>query len=154
MKILKFGLPALLVIVLVLAVLAPIGPVPGFFIGGTEADTPETWQDTSQLHEIKLQVPGTLPRVVIIWVIDYLGESYVVGGRESGWVQMIGSGSDVKLRMEDATYSVTATPVDSGWEPIMQAYIQKYERDYPDIVAGFPSIEEAQGSIGVFRLEP
>lgn len=153
MKVLKFGLPALLVIVLVLAVLAPIGPVPGFFIGGTETDTPETWQDTSQLHEIKLQVPGTLPRVVIIWVIDYLGEIYVVGSRESGWVQMIGSGSDVKLRMEDATYSVTATPVDSGWEPIMQAYIKKYERDYPDIVAGFPSIEEAQGSIGVFRLD-
>ena len=112
----------------------------------------ETWQDTSQLHEIKLQVPGTLPRVVIIWVIDYLGEIYVVGSRESGWVQMIGSGSDVKLRMEDATYSVTATPVDSGWEPIMQAYLKKSERDYPDMVAGFPSIERLRVQSG-FRLD-
>ena len=153
MKILKIALPALVVVLLVVAIVAPIGPLPGFFIGGTETDVPETWQDTSQLHEIKLQIPGALPRTVIIWVIEYAGDLYVVGSRDSGWVQMIGSGSPVKLRIEDATYSVNAAPVANGWEPIMEAYIQKYQPDYPEIVAGFPSLEEAQGLIGVFKLE-
>ena len=54
-------------ILLVAGVLAaPIGPVPGIFIGGTASDSPDPWPDTADTHEILLTVPGTLPRVVTI----------------------------------------------------------------------------------------
>ncbi len=152
MKFVKYGVSALVIILVVVALIAPIGPLPGFMIGGTETTAPDNWQDTSQLHEVRLQVAGTLPRTVIIWVIEYAGELYVVGSSESGWVKMIGGGSSVKLRIEDATYALTASPVATGWEPIMQAYVEKYEPDYPEIIAGFPDIEEAKGLISVFKL--
>ena len=42
---------------------------------------------------------------------------------------------------------------DHGLEPILQSYVAKYQPDYPDIVAGFPSIEGAAGQFGVFRLD-
>ena len=29
-----------------LIIIAPIGPLPGFFIGGTTTDVPEKWPDT------------------------------------------------------------------------------------------------------------
>ena len=152
MKFVKWGAGIIVVLLVVGVLLAPIGPVPGFFIGGSPADAPETWPDTSDVHEIRLKVPGTLPRVVIIWVIDYAGELYVVGSAESGWVKMIGLQSPVEMRLEGSTYPLTATRLEAGWEPMMAAYVDKYRPDYPDIVSGFPSPEEASGQIAVFKL--
>ena len=152
MKALKIGLLAILVILAVVIVAAPIGPLPGFFIGGTPTEAPGRWPDTSAVHDIRLKVPGTLPRVVIIWVVQHADELHVVGARDSGWVEMIGPGSPVEMRLGDATYALTATPLTEGWEPVLNAYVDKYRPDYPDIVAGFPSVEEAEGQVAVFRL--
>lgn len=149
---LRIGAGVVAVLALVLIFATPLGPVPGFFIGGTPTASPNQWPDTSDVHEIRLGVPGTLPRVVIIWVIDYQDELYVVGSAESGWVKMIGTDSPVDMRLAGNTYSLNATAVTEDWEPIMEAYVAKYEPDYPEIVAGFPSIEEAKGQIGVFKL--
>ncbi len=153
MRFVKIGLGVLAIILVVVAIIAPIGPLPGFRIGGTETPVPESWPDTSDVHEIRLAVSGTLPRVVIIWVIDYQGDLYVVGSKDSGWVKMLGSGGPVQMRMLDATYGLTASSVETGWEPVMQAYVEKYQADYPDIVAGFPSLEDAKDQIAVFKLE-
>ena len=153
MKILRIAAIALLGLLVMVALVAPIGPLPGFFIGGTPASAPDRWPDTSEVHEIRLKVPGTLPRVVIIWVIEYLGELHVVGSQESGWVTRIGAGGPVEMRLGDSTYALNAVPVSQGWQEILEAYVAKYEPDYPDIVAGFPSLEEAEGTIAVFRLE-
>ncbi len=153
MRVLRLALPALLMVALAVLFLAPIGPMPGVFIGGSSAQPPQTWSDTSDVHEIRLKVPGTIPRVVIIWVIDYDGELHVVGGKDSGWVKMIGAGSPVEMRLGDSTYSLKASPVSENWQQILEAYVGKYEADYPDIVAGFPSIEEAADTVAVFRLD-
>ena len=153
MKALKIVLPAILALSLVLLLLAPIGPMPGILIGGTQANAPEQWGDTSQVHEIKLRVPGVLPRVVIIWVVQYGGELHVVGSKESGWVSMIGASSPVEMRLGDTTYALNASAVTEGWQPILEAYVAKYRADYPDIVAGFPSIDRAEELVGVFRLD-
>lgn len=152
MKALKIALPSLVALLLVLALIAPIGPVPGFFIGGTATEAPARWDDTSNVHQIKLKVPGTLPRVVIIWVIEHGGELHVVGSKDSGWVKMVGSGSPVAVRLGDSTYALNALPVTDGWQQILEAYIHKYRTDYPDIIAGFPTLEEAEGTVAVFRL--
>ena len=53
-----------------LVFVTPIGPMPGFFIGGQPTPVPKAWPDTSKVDEILLKVPGILPRVVIIWVVQ------------------------------------------------------------------------------------
>ena len=39
----------------------PVGPMPGFFIGGQPTRVPKDWPDTSKVDEILLKLPGTLP---------------------------------------------------------------------------------------------
>ncbi len=153
MKILKI-LSAGLVLVLALVIwLAPIGPMPGFFIGGTEADVPDTWGDTSSIHEVRLKASsGLLPRVVIIWVVQVEGDLHVVGAKDSGWVSMLSQGGTALVRMGDETYALQASETTQDFELILQAYIDKYRADYPDIIDGFPSLEEAKGTVAVFRL--
>jgi len=153
MKVLKIGLLVIAAVLVVVLVAAPIGPLPGVFTGGAPAEAPAQWPDTSSVHEIRLKVPGTLPRVVTIWVIDHAGDLHIVGASDSGWVRKLGSGSPVDMRLGGATYSLRATPVTEGWQPVLEAYVEKYRPDYPEIVAGIPSIEEARGQISVFRLD-
>ena len=152
MKALKIIGGVVIVLAIVYVFAAPIGPAPGFFIGGTDTEAPATWPDTSDVHEIRLGVPGILPRVVIIWVVDHEGELFVVGSKGSGWVDGIGESSPVNLRIGDSTYAVTANAVADENSSIRNAWLDKYRPDYPDIVAGFPSAEEAQGVVAVFHL--
>ena len=152
MKILKIALPIILVAIILVAWIAPIGPMPGIFVGGTASDLPESWGNTTATHEIQLEVQGTLPRVVIIWVVQVDGQLYVVGSKGSGWVQMLGQGGPVRMRMGNKTYSLNAGMVTTDWEPILEAYMNKYRADYPDIVNSFPALEEAVATTAVFRL--
>ncbi len=153
MKILKLGALILVAIVAVLVIVAPLGPLPGIFIGGTQTPLPATWQGTREIHEIKLKVgEGAIPRVVIIWVVQVDGDLHVVGAKDSGWTSAIGNSGPVRMRMGDKTYDMQATLVTREWQRILEAYVEKYQADYPDIVEGFPPIEEAEGTISVFRL--
>jgi hypothetical protein len=151
-KILKIVGVVVTLTVCVLIVLAPIGPMPGVFIGGTQAPAPAVWGNTSDTHEIRLKVDGTIPRVIIIWVIQYDNALYVVGSKDSGWVKMLGQGGNVAMRLDDNTYNLMASIVNTDWEPVMVAYVDKYRPDYPDIINSFPAIEDAKGTISVFRL--
>ena len=56
------------------------------------------------------------------------------------------------MRLEDNTYPLRASVVAEGWEPIVEAWLAKYRPDYPDIVSGFPAIEEAADFMAVYRL--
>ena len=131
----------------------PIGPLPGFFIGGQPTPVPKAWPDTSKVDVILLKVPGTLPRVVIIWVVQVDSALYVVGSRSSGWVQRIADGANVEMRLSGNTYALTAVPIQQELERVVIAYKNKYRSDYPDIVAVFPTLEEARDQFGVFRLD-
>ena len=136
-----------------LVFVTPIGPMPGFFIGGQPTPVPKAWPDTSKVDEILLKVPGILPRVVIIWVVQVDSALYVVGSRSSGWVQRIADGANVEMRLSDNTYALAAVPIKQELERVVDAYKNKYRADYPDIVAGFPTLEEAGDQFGVFRLD-
>jgi hypothetical protein len=151
-RILKIAAPTLLFAIVIIAWLAPIGPLPGIFIGGSGADTPANWGDTSKTHEILLEVQGGIPRVVTVWVVQVGGNLHVVGSRESGWVNKLGQGGAVRMRMGADTYPLKANLLTDGWEPVLEAYVGKYQADYPDIVSGFPPLEEAAASTAVFRL--
>jgi hypothetical protein len=90
--------------------------------------------------------------VVIIWVVQVDGDLHVVGAKDSGWTSAIGNSGPVRMRMGDKTYDMQATLVTRKWQPILEAYVEKYQADHPDIVEGFPPIEEAEGTISVSRL--
>ena len=153
MKILKVSVVVLVVLLAVFVVVAPVGPVPGFFIGGERADVPESWGDTSSVHEILLKVDGgALPRVVTIWMVQADGALYVLGSAESGWTSALGPGGPVQMRMNGKTYALNATRVTAGWEPIVTAYLDKYRPHYPEIVGGIEAGEDAAGGVAVFRL--
>lgn len=153
MRIVRIVAALLAVAGLVVLLAGPIGPVPGVFMGGTVTPAPDQWEDTSGIEEIRLKAPGTIPRVVIIWVIDFEDELYVLGMKESGWVSRIGAGAPVEVRIEDRTYAVRATPVEAGAEEIYTAYLAKYEPTHPDLVAGMPSIEEGREIATIYRLD-
>lgn len=112
----------------------PIATTPGFFIGGNASPTPVIWPDTSSIHEIKLRVEGTIPRVVIIWFVAIDNELYIVGETDSGWVSMLENGDLVQMRLQDSTYSLQANAVNAGGEEILQHWLVKYEADYPEFV--------------------
>ena len=153
MKALIIGLSLLGFVLLVVIAIAPIGPLPGLFSGGTSATAPEQWPYTTDVDEIRLRVPGVLPRVVIIWVVESAGDLHVVGARDSGWVSMLGEGAPVEMRLGDSTYPLHAVAVLDGFEAVLAAYVDKYREEYPDIIAGFPSVEDARTQVSVFRLE-
>ena len=136
-----------------LVFVTPIGPMPGFFIGGQPTPVPKAWPDTSKVDEILLKVPGILPRVVIIWVVQVDSALYVVGSRSSGWVQRVADGANVEMRLSGNTYALAAVPIRQDLERVVNAYKNKYRANYPDIVAGFPTLEEAGDQFGVFRLD-
>lgn len=151
-KTIKISLLVLTLIAGIVILVAPIGPMPGIFIGGTETPVPDSWGDIADRDEIHLRVPGTIPRVVIIWVVEFGEELYVVGSQDSGWVKMIGDGAKVQMRAGDNTYLLTAEPLTSEWAPVVTAYADKYRPNYPDIVNSFPSIDVANRSFSVFKL--
>jgi hypothetical protein len=154
MKALKIAVPILAILGVLLVWMLPIGPAAGIFIGGSDSTAPDTWPDTSSVHEIKLKVAGNiLPSVVNIWLAQVENSLYIVGATDSGWVSKLGTGSPVQMRMANDTYTLQARLVTTGWQPILEAYQDKYRPDYPDIVNGFPTIEEAATSIAVFKLE-
>ena len=65
------GLNAFVAAISVIMVCATrIGPMPGLFIGGQPIPVPKAWPDTSKAEEILVKLPGTPPRVVIIWVVQ------------------------------------------------------------------------------------
>ena len=153
MKILKIVVPILVVLIALFVWLTPIGPVSGFFIGGSQSEAPDTWGDTSSIHEIRLKVnSGSLPRVVIIWVVQVDNQLYIVGSRESGWVSMLAQGGPVLMRLGDKTYSLIANPVTMNWQSIFNTYKDKYRPDYPDIVNGMSESEESAETPAVYRL--
>ena len=84
MKVLRISLVLIIALCIFLAVRLPITTTPGFFIGGKPEISPETWIETSSIHEIKLRVSGMIPRVVIIWFVEIENDLYVVGETESG----------------------------------------------------------------------
>ena len=147
------SLIALLTVILaILVFVTPIGPPPGFFIGGQPTPVPQTWPETAKVDEILFKVPGILPRVVVIWVVQVDGALYVVGNSASGWVQRLGDGAAVEMRLSGNTYVLNALPVTEDLERLFNTYKDKYRPNYPDIVAGFPTLAEAGDQFGVFRL--
>lgn len=151
MKYLKIGLSVVAVALIVVAFRLPITTTPGFFIFGNASVAPTSWSDTSSILETKVRVPGVIPRVVIIWFVEIDNDFYVVGENDSGWISMLGNGGPIHIRIEDSTYPLQATIVNSGIDEILQAWELKYIADYPDFF-NTSAAEEFLDDSSVYRL--
>ncbi len=140
---------------IILAIAAPIGPMPGFRIGGDAAEPPDSWRGAELPDNILFGTyDGLFPYVVTIWVVESGGNLYVVGDPASTWVEKATSSGDVRVRINDSVYDMQATRLPPGRADVLQAYIDRYQADYPEIIDGFPPLEEfAQGS-ALFQLAP
>ena len=151
MKVLRISLALIAALFIFLAVRLPIATTPGFFIGGDPEISPDTWIETSSIHEIKLRVSAMIPRVVIIWFVEIENDLYVIGETESGWVTMLGDGGRVHVRLGDKTHPLQASVIDSGIANIIQAWEEKYLNDYPEFFNTSAS-EDFLESVSVYKL--
>ena len=149
---LTYILVALIVLVLGLALFAPIGPMPGVRLGGNHASPPDQWSSVSLPEEVRLATSGTLPYVVIIWVVESDNRLYVIGAPDSTWVERATQTSDVRLRIDDNAYDMRATRLEPGRQDVFQMYIDRYKGNYPDIIAGFPPLEQFAAGAALFEL--
>ncbi len=132
--------------------LAPIAMMPGFFIGGSTTPAPSTWEDTRAIDEVRLKVGGTIPRVVIIWIVQVDGELYITGAKDSGWVTRLGDGGDAELRIGDNTYPVVAERQTENLDELIGAWYDKYRPNYPDIVGDMSEVSTEPRSYAIFKL--
>lgn len=146
----------LLVLVLLsigIAIAAPIGPMPGFRLGGSPAPAPAQWSAVTLPDEVLLATPGgLLPHVVIIWIVEFDERLYVVGAPDSNWVVRATHSPDVRLRIGDDVYDMRATRVQSPRPDILKEYVDRYDDDYPDIIERFPPVEEFAKNAALFEL--
>lgn len=148
-----YVLVVLIVLVLGVALAAPIGPMPGIRLGGDSATPPAEWASETLPEEVRLATnAGVLPHVVIIWVVESDNRLYLVGAPDSTWVEGATQSPDVRLRIGNNAYDMRATPLEAGRRDITQKYIDRYKDNYPDIIAGFPPIEEFSQGAAIFEL--
>ena len=144
----------LLIAAAIAAYLAPIGPVPGVRLGGSEAKAPQHWEDVPIPMTVQLKTTGgALPRVVNIWVVNHNNELYVFGEKDSGWVRTASANPAVTLRMGDAAYALTAVPATDQASAAYGAYLDRYRADYPELVGSMPPASEGLTVGAAFRLE-
>ena len=152
---LAYILAVLAVAILIAAIAAPIGPMPGLRIGGTPAEAPESWAGTELPDNILFGTKdGALPYVVTIWVVETGGRLYVVGDPASTWVEKATNSPDVQVRINDAVYDMTAARMPPGRVDVLQAYVDRYQADYPEIIDGLPPVPELAEGSALFQLTP
>ncbi len=93
-----------------------------------------------------------LPRVVTIWVIEDDNDLFVFGAKDSGWVKSTLAAPDVNLRIADTSYALRAEPVETLAAERYEKYIQRYQANYPDIIATMPALEDATDVGVIFQL--
>jgi hypothetical protein len=135
----------LLPVMLLLALSAcePIGPLPGTSLAGNVEPAPENWSalDTSRTIQLETLVDKK-PYSVNIWGVG-LGQYYYVAsakGAESRWAKRIARNNQVRLRIDQSIFELTAIIVTDQAErdKAALAFQHKYDieqsEDFPDAI--------------------
>ncbi len=109
----------------------PFVLLPGGALEGSIAPTPESWAFTDEVKTIQLETRPADPYSVNIWVIA-LGEHLYVhaGANRSEWVEHMEADPNVRLRVGDTIYELTAARVETQdeFDRFSDAYEEKYDR--------------------------
>ncbi len=125
---------AVLALALITGALACSGPfvlLPGGALEGSVAPTPDNWAATDAIQTIQLETNPRDPYSVNLWVIADGEQLYVhAGASRATWVEHMESDPNVRLRVDDEIYELTATRVDSQeeFDRFSDLYEKKYDR--------------------------
>ena len=144
------GLVALVVvtaIVLMMRVLEPIISVPGGSLAGTEQSAPADWAFTAEVDTIQLETQLSDPYSVNLWGLGIDRDFYVATDQAgTGWTDIVDRDPDVRLRVGDAIYRLSAVRVEDDAE--LRRILEGYASKYP------MNVEELEGVMGrAYRLD-
>lgn len=125
----------------------PIGPFAGGALSGQNTPPPAAWDGVPD--DVQLEVRPADPYSVNVWAVG-IGPALYVAGEVEGknWISYIRANGDVRVRMDDAVYSLAAVEVDDADERrrVVEAYVDKYQEDPAD---GLSFVADG----AVFRLQ-
>lgn len=128
-----FPLFARFVALAALVLAAGCGPfflLPGGALEGTPASVPADWSFSDEVDTVQLETRPEDPYSVNIWIVGLGPHLYVhAGTNRSNWVEHIEANSEVRVRIEDALYELSASRVDGQEEfaRFADAYEKKYD---------------------------
>lgn len=126
----------------------PFVLLPGGALEGTTAPAPENWSFTDDIDTVQLETRPAEPYSVNIWMVALDDAAYVhAGANRAKWVENIESDPNVRMRVGESIYELTASRVETQQEfdRFSDAYDEKYGRRPRN-----PSAVEAY----LFRLDP
>ena len=107
----------------------PFVLLPGGALEGAKTPAPADWSFTADVDTVQLETLPSEPYSVNIWVIG-LGEHLYVhaGTSRSTWVENMETDPNVRMKIEDSIYELSATRVESQeeFDRFSEAYEQKY----------------------------
>ena len=127
--------PLLLLVVVSIASAAGCGRpfvlLPGGALEGTPGAVPESWSFTDGVETVQLETRPAKPYSVNIWVTAAGEQLYVhAGANRSAWVEYIEADPNVRLRVNESIYQLSASRVEdqAEFDHFSAAYEKKYGR--------------------------
>lgn len=138
-----------LLVVFATACGAPIGPIAGGELQGTEMPWPRDWTFTDDIENVLLETNPDDPYSVTVWGVSSANAFYVAGAsRDSRWVQNMLHNAQVTLSVDGNLYVGRASRVIDAQElrRVGDAFTAKYDIDTSETSSFFED-----GGI-IFRL--
>ncbi len=128
-----FKTPALLLslVALIVGCGGPFVLLPGGALDGPTLPAPDSWSFTESVKTVQLETLPADPYSVNIWVIAIDENLYVhAGANRSAWVENMEVDPNVRLRVNDSIYELSAARVDGQdeFDRFSDAYEEKYGR--------------------------
>ena len=127
--------PLLLLVLLSIVSVAGCGRpfvlLPGGALEGTTAAVPESWSFTDGIETVQLETRPAEPYSVNIWATAAGEYVYVhAGANRSAWVEHIEADPNVRLRVNESIYELSASRVEdqAEFDRFSAAYEKKYGR--------------------------
>jgi hypothetical protein len=127
----------------------PIVMLPGGALSGDVTPNPTNWEFTEEVDTFQLETRPSDPYSVNIWAIAIEDTMYIVagGGPDTTWASHIKDDPQVRLRVGDALYELTAVESNTNSERdlFLAAAKKKYDFD--------PDGEDTAKAV-LYRLKP
>ena len=127
---------ALVVIVLTMRVLEPVISVPGGALAGTEEAAPADWSFTAAVDTVQLETQPDDPYSVNLWGLGIGPDFYVAtNATGTGWSAIVDGDPEVKLRVGDSVYRLSAVRVedDDELQRVLEGYVAKYSMNRAEL---------------------
>ena len=110
----------------------PFIVLPGGALSGNVTDPPVDWTPYRDVDEIQLETRPDDPYSVNLWIALLGADAYIATGEDgTNWTSHIEAQPDVRLRIGESIYELTARSVTDPQErrAVLEEYVRKYEVD-------------------------